>query len=101
MTAYLDGNVLGGVLAGVFAADITTAVGRCDACGRAGPLGTALVYPDGPGTVVRCPACAEILLRVTRAGGRAWLDVRGLSSLQLELPDAARDDGGPGAEPGD
>jgi hypothetical protein len=50
---------------------------------------------------VRCPARAEILLRVTRAGGRAWLDVRGLSSLQLELPDAARDDGGPGAEPGD
>jgi ribosomal protein S27E len=101
MTAYLDGNVLGGVLAGVFAADITTAVGRCDACGRAGPLGAALVYPDGPGTVVRCPACGEILLRVARAGGRAWLDVRGLSSLQLELPAAARDDGGPGAEPGD
>jgi hypothetical protein len=101
MTAYLDGNVLGGVLAGVFAADITTAVGRCEACGRAGPLGAALVYPDGAGPLVGLPASGEILLRVTRAGGRAWLDVRGLSSLQLELPAAARDDGGPGAEPGD
>jgi ribosomal protein S27E len=88
MTAYLDGNVLGGVLSGVFAADISTAVGRCQACDRAGALGAAVVYPDGPGTVVRCPACGEILLRVSRAGGRAWLDLRGISALELELPAA-------------
>jgi ribosomal protein S27E len=39
--------------------------------------------------VVRCPACGEILLRVTWAGGRAWLDLRGISALELELAAAA------------
>jgi hypothetical protein len=36
--------------------------------------------------VVRCPACDEVVLRLVRAPGRAWLDMSGLSYLELQLP---------------
>jgi hypothetical protein len=86
MAAYLDGNVLGGTLGEVFAVDVTAAVGRCASCGVAGPLGAAPVYPDAPGLIARCPACGEVILRLVRSADRAWLDLRGVTVLELSLP---------------
>jgi Zn finger protein HypA/HybF involved in hydrogenase expression len=86
MTAYLDGNVLGGMLGDVFAVDVTTAVSQCNSCGTSSVLGEAVVYADAPGTVARCPTCHEIMLRVVRGEGRAWLDLRGMTSLELISP---------------
>lgn len=85
MPGYLDGNMLGGALGEVFAVDVTAAVGRCAACGTAGPLGAARVYPDAPGLTARCPACGEVILRLVRAGDRAWLDLTGVTVLELSL----------------
>jgi hypothetical protein len=34
--------------------------------------------------VARCTNCDAVLLRLVTAPGRAWLDVRGLTYLQLE-----------------
>jgi hypothetical protein len=31
--------------------------------------------------------CDQVLLRLVRGPGRAWLDLRGLSYLQLAIPD--------------
>jgi hypothetical protein len=98
MAGYLDGNMLGGALGEVFAVDVTAAVGRCAACGTAGPLGATRVYPDAPGLVARCPACGEVILRLVRSAGRAWLDLRGVTALELALP-ASPGEPGPG-EPG-
>jgi hypothetical protein len=81
--AYLDGNAAAGVLADIFAVDLTVAVGRCVGCGRTGVLAEARVYADAPGTVVRCPGCDGVLLRVVRGPDRTWLDLRGLAVLQL------------------
>jgi Family of unknown function (DUF6510) len=86
MMDYLDGNVLGGALGEVFAVDVTAAVGWCASCGTSGAIGQARVYTDAPGLVARCPACGEVLLRLVRDDGRAWLDLRGISCLQLALP---------------
>jgi hypothetical protein len=86
MVAYLDGNMLGGALGELFAVDVTAAVGQCASCGTSGAIGEVRVYPDGPGMVARCPACGEILLRLARGPDRAWLDLRGISCLQLALP---------------
>ena len=83
---YLDGNVLGGPLGDLFAVDMTTAVGQCAACGTSGAIGQARVYPNAPGMIARCPACGEILIRLVRGTGRAWLDLRGISCLQVALP---------------
>ena len=81
--AFLDGNVIAGPLAEVFAVDMTTAMGRCEGCGAVAVLAEARVYVDAPGTVVRCASCETVLLRVVTAPDRTWIDLRGLSYLQL------------------
>jgi ribosomal protein S27E len=86
---YLDGNVLGGTLNSVFAVDVTGAQGRCANCGNIGALGTSHVYTRAAGAVARCPACGEVLLRVVGAPGRLFLDLRGLSFLELRSPEGA------------
>jgi hypothetical protein len=86
MTAHLDGNMLAGALRELFAVDVTTAVGECVSCGTRGAIAQTRVYADAPGLVARCPACGEVVLRLARGPGRAWLDLRGLTCLQLTLP---------------
>jgi phage FluMu protein Com len=80
---FLDGNVAGGVLAEVFAVDLTAAVGRCAGCGRTAAMAETHVYVDAPGIVVRCAGCEAVLLRVVQSPDRTWLDLRGLAVLQV------------------
>ena len=80
---WTDGNSIGGPLRDVFSVDITAATGRCAGCGNTGPLAEGRVFSHAPGLVLRCPACGEALLRLARAPGRAWLDVRGLEYIEL------------------
>ena len=82
----LDGNAVGGLLGEVFAWETTTARGTCASCGAVGEVATLVVYAQAPGTVLRCPACGAVLLRVVQAGERLWLDARGISSLELRAP---------------
>jgi hypothetical protein len=35
--------------------------------------------------VARCATCDQVLLRTVHGPGRAWLDMRGLSYLQLPM----------------
>jgi len=86
MTSHLDGNMLAGTLGELFTVDVTTAIGRCASCGTSGAIAQAHVYPDAPGMVARCPACSEVVLRLVRGSDRAWLDLRGLTCLQLTIP---------------
>ncbi|MEV0161248.1 DUF6510 family protein [Nonomuraea fuscirosea] len=88
MTAeHLDGNALAGPLGEIFAVDVTSATGRCAHCGLTGPVASLLVYGPDPGLVGRCPGCEEVVLRVVRGPGAAWLDLRGTVSLRVNLPD--------------
>ena len=82
---WTDGNALAGPLHEVFRVDVTTAVGRCTACGRTGPIAELRVFDRAPGLVARCPVCDQVLLRLVHGPGRAWLDLRGLSYLQLPV----------------
>jgi hypothetical protein len=43
------------------------------------------VFDHAPGGVVRCATCDEVLLRLVRGPGRAWLDMRGLNYVQLPM----------------
>ena len=86
MSAHLDGNVLGGELGELFTVDITTAAGQCASCGATGTIAQTMVYTDAPGLIARCPACGEVMLRLVRGPGRAWLDLRGIACLQLSVP---------------
>lgn len=86
MNACLDGNVLAGALSELFTIDITSATGQCVSCGTSGAIGQARVYADAPGLVARCPACGQVVLRLVRSAGRAWLDLRGITCLEVALP---------------
>jgi hypothetical protein len=48
-------------------------------------MGEARVYTDGPGLVARCRTCDEVVLRLVRGPDRAWLDLRGITCLQVQL----------------
>jgi hypothetical protein len=80
------GNALAGPLHDVFRPDVTAAMAGCSNCGWTGPMGGVRVFDqEGPGLVARCPSCDQVLLRVVHGPGRAWLDLRGLSYLQLPM----------------
>ena len=83
---WSDGNALAGPLHDLFRVDVTAAIGRCTACGRTAPMAEVRVFDHAPGVVARCPACEQVLLRLVRDRGRAWLDLRGLTWLQLPVP---------------
>jgi len=85
LSGRLDGNAAAGQLREIFAVDLTAAVGCCSGCGRTGAIGEAHCYGPAPGIVLRCTGCDGVLLRMVTADDRAWLDMRGLSILQLSL----------------
>ena len=79
----LDGNAVAGLLSELFAFELTTARGRCENCGAVAEVGAVSVYANAPGVVLRCPQCESVLLRLAADGGRYWLDVRGISWLEI------------------
>jgi hypothetical protein len=79
----LDGNAAAGMLRELFTFELTTARGRCDNCGAVAEVGAVFVYANAPGIVLRCPQCESVLLRVSANGGRYWVDMRGLSWLEI------------------
>jgi Family of unknown function (DUF6510) len=84
---WSDGNALAGPLNDLFRVDLTSAVGRCSMCAHTAPMAEARVFDHAPGVVARCPSCDQVLLRLVRGSGRAWLDLRGLTYLQLAVPE--------------
>lgn len=83
----LDGNAAAGVLREVFAFEITTARTACTGCGATGEVGAQMAYVSEIGTVIRCAACDNALIRIVRqhdGAQRYWLDLRGIEYLQLQ-----------------
>jgi Family of unknown function (DUF6510) len=78
----LDGNAVAGLLAEIFAAEMTAARGTCAGCGAVEPLGAVSVY-RAAGYVLRCRHCEAVLATLVTDGRRTWLDLRGLRSVEL------------------
>ncbi|HEX6509182.1 MAG TPA: DUF6510 family protein [Chloroflexota bacterium] len=47
-------------------------------------MGATAAYMHGMGTIVRCPSCDNVLIRIAHAGGRHLLDLRGVRVLQMK-----------------
>ena len=75
---HVDGNAAPEDL---FSRDLTTAIATCAGCGQTGPVATVMVY-ESAGTVLRCPACDAVLMRVVVAGGTTCLEMRGVTALR-------------------
>jgi hypothetical protein len=80
----LDGNAAAGLFREVFAFELTTARGRCENCGAIAEVGAVSLYSNAPGIVLRCPQCESVLMRLAANGVRRWLDVRGITWLEIQ-----------------
>jgi hypothetical protein len=79
----LDGNAVAGLLREIFVREVTAAAGSCGRCGAVEAIGALVVHAPAPGTVLRCPHCDAVMLRVVHTADRSWLDMRGLRWLEL------------------
>jgi Family of unknown function (DUF6510) len=82
----LDGNAAAGVLGEIFAVEMTSAQCTCAHCGHVAPLGGLVLYGGQVGTVLRCPTCEQVqmrLVRIPERGGQFWIDMRGISILRV------------------
>ena len=84
----LDGNAAAGTLQAIFPFDMTRIQVTCTGCGTTNMIGAAAAYMHGMGTILRCPVCDTVLIRLVHAKGRYFLDMRGVRLLQIseELP---------------
>jgi hypothetical protein len=77
----VDGNAAAGILSELFVPDLTSARAKCGGCGTMRTIGALVVYAHGMGTVVRCPGCDRVVLRVARTPTQVWLDATGATSI--------------------
>jgi len=81
----LDANAVAGTLHEIFGAEMTIAASRCAHCGNRAQLGTLRAYcMGGPGVVLRCSVCAQVVLRyMRRPDGSYLVDVRGAAYIRM------------------
>jgi hypothetical protein len=79
----LDANAVAGDLAELFGFEITAAVHRCAHCGNVGAMGTLLAWTQGPGIVLRCCICRDVVIRIVRTPSRTLIDVSGAAYLEI------------------
>ncbi len=79
----LDANGVAGVLHEVFGAEMTASPTECASCGNQADLGTLHAYSQGPGVVLRCSACGNVVLRIVQTPDATYLDARGAVYLRI------------------
>ena len=79
----VDGNAAAGMLSEIFVSDVTVARARCAGCGSSREIAMLMVYAHGMGTVMRCPDCDGVVLRMARTPTHVWLDASGASSIAI------------------
>ena len=79
----VDGNAVAGLLASVFAAEVTASPGQCAHCHTVSMVGMLRGYVRGPGVVLRCPACAEAVIRIVETPTGTMVDVSGATFLRF------------------
>ena len=83
MENKLDGNAAAGTLQEIFPFEMTLVQATCAGCGTTNAIGATAAYMHGMGTVVRCPSCDTVLIRIARTKGHYFLDMRGVRVLQI------------------
>jgi hypothetical protein len=84
----LDANATAGLLYEIFGTEMTASPTECANCGNQGEIGTLLAFTQGPGIVLRCSACEQVVLRITQLPDEILLDARGAMYLRLARPKA-------------
>ena len=58
----LDANAAAGLLYEIFGLEMTAEPTECATCGNEGEIGELLAFTHGPGFVLRCSACENVVL---------------------------------------
>jgi len=82
----LDGNAVGGELAELLGSDMTAVMHRCANCGNLGAMATLRAYTGGPGIVLRCSICHEVVIRLVRTPTGTFVDFRGAAYIAMSPP---------------
>ena len=85
MDNKLDGNAAGGILHEIFPFEMTLVQATCANCGESNVVGALAVYMHGMGTIMRCPSCDHVLIRVAQIRENYCLDMQGVRVLQISL----------------
>jgi hypothetical protein len=80
----MDGNAVAGLLQEVFGAEMTANRAQCAHCGDVNMLGALLLFGGAMGSVLRCPGCEDVMMRLAVRRDSLWLDMQGISYLRLE-----------------
>lgn len=81
--SWVDGNAAAGILASVFALEITQARIVCSGCGHTAALAEQRVFALEMGAVIRCPHCAGVTLRIGVTPHGHYVDMRGAEVLHF------------------
>jgi uncharacterized protein DUF6510 len=79
----LDANATAGLLYEIFGTEMTASPTECVNCGKQGEIGALLAFTQGPGIVLRCSACEQVVLRITQLPNEILLDARGAVYIRL------------------
>ena len=79
----LDANAAAGLLYEIFGVEMTAAPTECANCGNEGEIGTLLAFTQGPGVILRCSTCENVVLRIVQTPDEIILDARGAVYLRL------------------
>jgi hypothetical protein len=67
----------------VFGEDVTANPGQCASCHTVSVVATLRAYVRGPGIVLRCPACTDVMIRIVQTPRGLRVDARGAAYLEL------------------
>jgi hypothetical protein len=78
----LDANAVAGELAELMGVDVTAFGARCAHCGHRDAMGSLRAWVHGPGIVLRCVICSQVVVRWVRRPDGPRLDLRGAAYLE-------------------
>ena len=80
----LDANAVAGLLHEIFGTEMTAQPTECAGCGNEAEIGALLAFTQGPGIVLRCSACENVMIRIVQTPDAIYLDARGAVYLRLK-----------------
>jgi Zn finger protein HypA/HybF involved in hydrogenase expression len=80
----VDGNAVAGLLADLMGADVTMVPAKCAACGEVNAMGALHAYVQAPGSVLRCPICHAVMMRIVQTDRAVRVEMRGIAYLRFE-----------------
>ena len=79
----LDANAAAGLLHEIFGVEMTASHTECAHCGNEGEMGELLAFTHGPGIILRCAGCEQVVIRIVKTPEAIHLDARGAVYLRI------------------